>query len=293
MPGEFSEELASPEVRVDEASLLAARQRNRVRALKGLLWCEWFAHSKLLLSFLVLWLLCAWVVPIFFHPFWILLFGVAYALIAGPAYGGGDVIEGCEEFSFSLPATRAERYLTRLVVGGGALFLFTLLDLMALGLDLGQVLARLYINTGLIKPAPVLKPGLLYGLVFAVPFAVFSFSFALSAVARSRGLVFTAWFWSSLAALILLHWGFRYEDFAWNETNGYFSFPLLILIGTIGLWCGFRVYLRKEVAPQSAPLLLPARWWLWAILFILGIGLTVVLLMSLARLYPRFFASAG
>ena len=39
-----------------------------------------------------------------------------------------------------------------MAVGGGALLLFTTLDLMALGLDLPQILAKLYVDTGLIRP---------------------------------------------------------------------------------------------------------------------------------------------
>ena len=62
----------------------------RLKALHGLLWCEWFAHSKLLLFFLAAWLLCVWVTPLFVHPGWILLFGLLYAVIAGPAHGGSD-----------------------------------------------------------------------------------------------------------------------------------------------------------------------------------------------------------
>jgi uncharacterized membrane protein len=288
------EEAVTPELDANQSMALApASSWSRTRPFQGLLWCEWFAHSKLLLSFLVLWILCVWVLPILVHPYWILLFGVAYALMAGPAYGGGDIIEGCEEFAFALPATRAERYLARLTVGGGALLLFTLLNLLALGFDLPEVLAGLYVNTGLIRPSPVLKPGLLYGLVLAVPFAVFSLSFAVSAVAHSRGVIFTAWFWSALATLLLLHLGLYYEDFTWNEMNGYLAFPLLIVTGVMGLSLGFRAYTRKEVTPHTAPLSLPTHWWIWTVLFLLGLGLTVVLLLSLARLYPKFFAGAG
>src|SRR6516162_8369555 len=75
------------------------------RPWQGLLWCEWFSHGKLLLGFLVLWLAAVWILPLVTHSGWILFIAAIYALVAGPAYGGGDTIEGCEEFSFSLPAT--------------------------------------------------------------------------------------------------------------------------------------------------------------------------------------------
>lgn len=265
---------------------------SRWRAIQGLLWCEWFAHSRLLLFFLAVWLICVWVAPLFVHPGWIVMFGLAYAMIAGPAYGGSDVIEGCEEFTFALPPTRAQRYLARLAVGGGTFLLFTALDLLALGLDLPQILAKIYVDAGLIRPWPVLKPGLLYGLVLAFPFALFSLAFAMSAVAHSRMIVLTSWFWAMVMALVVLQLGFWYEDFVWERLTGFFSCPVLLVAGTGGLWLGYRAYLEKEVGPSSAPITLPARWWLWVFLFLASLLLALALAASIARHYPKFFGSA-
>lgn len=259
----------------------------------GLFWCEWFAHSRLLLSFLILWLACVWTLPLFTHSGWILLVAAAFALVAGPVYGGGDTIEGCEEFSFSLPATRSERYLARLVVGGGGLLLLTLLDILALGLDLPQFVSRLYLDTGLLKQAPILKPRLLYGLVLAFPFAVFSFAFALAAVSRSRMLVLTAWFWSLLMAMAAMHLAFVYEERLWGEMNGFCSAPVLMILGLSALWGGYRAYVLKEIGHHHRPLTLPPRFWLW--LFVLGCGLALAFLLVslLARQYPGLIAPAG
>jgi hypothetical protein len=258
---------------------------------RGLLWCEWFAHSRLLLAFLVLWLAGVWLLPLFTHSGWILFVAAGFAFVAGPVYGGGDTIEGCEELSFSLPATRAERYLARLAVGGGALLVLTVLDLLALGLDLPQVLARLYLDTGLLKPLPVLKPRLLYGLVLAFPFAVFCFSFAASAVSHSRMLILTAWFWSCLTALAVTHFAFRYEEFLWGELNGFCSAPLLMGLGLASLWAGYRAYLVKEIGHHHQPLTLPPRFWLWLIMLAIGLGLALLLVSLLAKQYPGFFAT--
>ena len=79
-------------------------------AAGGLLWCEWYAHGKLLLFFLGTWLACVWVLPLYANPAWILLFGGLYALVAGPIYGGSDTIEGCEEFAFALPPSCIRRF---------------------------------------------------------------------------------------------------------------------------------------------------------------------------------------
>lgn len=259
-------------------------------AWRGLLWAEWFAHSKLLLLLLGLWLAGVWLLPLFAHPGWILVLGGFYALLAGPAYGGGDVLEGCEEFSFALPASRSSRYLARAALGGGTLLVLTAMNLLALGLDLPQVLARFYVDTGIIKALPVLKPGLLYGLVAALPFAVFAFAFAFSANTHSRLMVLTSWFWAALAALLLVQLGFWYEKLLWDSLTGFFSCPLLVVAGLAALWSGFRIYQRKEIGPASAPFSLPAKFWLWLAVFIIGVCAALALISSLARHYPDFFS---
>jgi hypothetical protein len=192
-------------------------------------------------------------------------------------------VQGSEEFTFALPATRSERYCTRLVVGGGALLVLTALDLVALGLDLPQALIRFYLDTGLIDRRPVINTGLLAGLVWAFPFASFSFSFALAANARSRALIFTAWFWSILAAMTSLRLGLFYEEFFWGRTTGFVSCPLLLIMGVIALVVGFLQYKRKEVGYPAAPIVIPSRWWVWIIVFLVGLGLALILVLSLIR----------
>jgi len=153
------------------------------------------------------------------------------------------------------------------------------------------VLARLYIETGLIKPLPVLKPGLLYGLVVAFPFEIFVFSFALAAIAHSRWLILTAWFWGTLGALIVLQLGLWYEEVGSESLTGFFSFPLLAITGAGALIAGYRIYRRKEIGRPSNPINLPGLWWLWIILFLIGVALALALVASLARHYPNFFAT--
>jgi hypothetical protein len=282
---------SAPESAAREEAL-ARLGRRWSGTFRGLLWCEWFAHSRLLLAFLILWLVCVWILPLFTHAGWILLVGAAFALVAGPVYGGGDTIEGCEEFTFSLPATRAERYMARLVVGGGALLLLTTLDLLALGLELPQFLARFYIEAGLVEPLPILEPRLLHGLVLAFPLAIFAFSFAVAAASHSRMLILTAWFWSLLSALAVTHMAFRYEEFVWGELNGYCSTPILMVLAMAALWGGFRAYQAKEIGHHNRPLTLPPRFWLWLFVLALGIAIACVLVSLLARQYPHLLAPA-
>jgi hypothetical protein len=270
--------------------LMIATRRSfgRLSVFKGLLWAEWYAHSKLLLGFLAAWLVGVWVLPIAAHPGWILSLGLLCAFFAGPVCGGGDVMAGCEEFTFALPVTRSGRYLARLTVGAGVLLLLTALDMLALGLDLSTALARVYINTGLIKPLPVLKPGLLYGLVLAFPWAAFACSFAASAVTHSRFLVFTAWFWGGLSALAALHLSLQYEEFMWRQMNGYFACPTLMILGVAELWAGHRFYRRKEIGHHAGRFSLPHGWWAWLILLSSGLALALFLIAALAKQLPKF-----
>jgi len=258
------------------------------RAWRGLLWSEWFAHSKLLLVFLAVWLIAVWTLPLFTTPGWILLLGGLYALMAGPVYGGGDILEGCEEFTFALPPSRKDRYLSRLLVGAGSLLTLCLMNALALGLDLPQMLARVYVQTGIIKPLPVLKPGLLYGLVVALPFMVFALAFTISALTHSRVLILLSWFWAGLASLAFLQIGFWYENLVWDTLNGYFACPLLLAISCAVLGYGLHQYRQKEIGKPSVPITLPGHWWVWIVLFALGMGLALSLLSSLAKHLPQF-----
>jgi hypothetical protein len=297
MNGKAEQRLLSAQEPINPALALPAQSRfahirRSLTTIKSLLWAEWFAHGKLLLGFIALWLIAVWLVPLLVHPGWILVLGLVFALVAGPTYGGSDVVQGSEEFTFALPATRSERYCVRLIVGGGALLVLTALDLIALGLDLPQALIRFYLDAGLIERRPVINAGLLAGLVWAFPFAAFSFSFALAANARSRALIFTAWFWSALAAMAALRLGLFYEELLWDRTTGYFSCPLLLVLGAIILIVGHFQYVRKEVGCPLAPLIIPSRWWAWIILFLIGLGLALILASSLAR-HPGFLSSIG
>jgi hypothetical protein len=258
------------------------------RVWKGLLWSEWFAHSQLLLIFLAVWLIAVWSLPLFTHPGWVLVLGPLYAIMAGPIYGGGDILEGCEEFTFALPPTRAERYCSRLMVGLGTLLVLCAMNVLALGLDLPQILARLYVEAGVLKPLPQMKPGLLYGLVVALPVAVFALAFTMSSITHSRSLILLSWFWATVGALALLQIGFWYEELVWDKLNGFFACPLLLGSSIAVLLYGFQMFRRKEIGKCAAPLVLPGYWWLWTLLFALGLGLALALVTSLLRHLPQF-----
>jgi hypothetical protein len=144
------------------------------------------------------------------------------------------------------------------------------------------------VQTGIIKPLPVVKPGLLYGLIIALPVTVFAIAFTISAVTHSRILILLSWFWAGIAALATLQIGFWYENLVWDTLNGYFACPLLMAtsIGVLGY--GFRAFRQKEVGKPTIPITLPGHWWVWTILFAIGMGLALALVTSLIGHLPQF-----
>jgi hypothetical protein len=243
----------------------------------ALLWCEWFSRSHFTLSFIVAWLLGVWGLPFVANPGWLLVLGIVYAFLAAPLYGGDDVMEGCEEFTLSLPTSRRERYLARMLTGLGSLLFLTGLNCLALGLDFSQALAKLYLISGLARPSEVLRSGLMSGLVWAFPICVFSGGFAMAALARTRLQVVAAPFWGAILAMLILRGGFDVESLLWEKITGLVTCPLLVAGGAISLAAGGFGFERKEIAQGGGRLQLPLHWWVWAALLITGILLMAFL----------------
>lgn len=238
-----------------------ARVVSRWAWWRALIWGEWFAHSRMLLGFLVGWLAMVWLLPLVAHPLWILGYGLLVAVIVGPSFGGADVIDGCEEFSFSWPVPRKQRFVARLMVGGGTLMAFSVMGVLALEGNLSDVLLRVFVTSGL-PAVQIGQPLLLYGLVLVVPFNVFAFGFGLSALARSRSIALMSWLWGVLGALIVLRGTVQLEEMRFDRLNGYFSVPALALVSGLVLWVASRFYGRKEACTDSGPLRMPTGWWM-------------------------------
>jgi len=262
----------------EDAPPAAGTGPTRWRIWRALLWGEWFSHSRLLLASLFAWLLTVWFLPLVAHPLWILAFGVVFAAVGGPVFGGADVIHGCEEFAFALPATRAQRYGARVLVGLGSLAAFSLMDVLALKGNLPDVLLRVFVTSGLPAVQPN-QPLLLYGLVVAVPVAVFALGFSLAALASSRTVAFTAWVWGVLGSLVVLRGGVQLEELRFDRPNGYFAVPLLTALSAGSLWIAGRRYRVKEAVTGGGPLRMPPLWWL-AVVALVAAGIGVALLLA-------------
>ena len=175
----------------------------------------------------------------------------------------------------SLPPTRRQRLRARWVLGLGGLLLFTVLDLAALGLNLSDVLARLFLSTGLMQPVQLNQPDLIYGLVIAFPGAIFAFGFAMASIARSRTVAMTSWLWGSLFALGTLRLGLELEEARWDEFNGRFVIPLLLAVSVGVLLLVDYMYGWKEAGAEAPPLRIPLSLWGWILALLLaaiGVG---------------------
>ncbi|MFZ9854012.1 MAG: hypothetical protein ACO3I0_02755 [Limisphaerales bacterium] len=226
----------------------------------GLLWGEWLAHARMMLLFLALWLLAMWVLPRFAHPLWTLAFGGFFAVVAGPVLGGSDVMGGCEEYSFSMPITRRQRFDSRLLFATGWLVVFTLLNLQVLYPNLADLILSFFVSTG-VATVDVRRPELLYGTVFAVPLAALAIGFTVASLATTRAVAYTAWVWAALGSLTGLRAGLSLEDFLWDRLNGRITIPLLLVTALVTLGIARRLYAEKEAGRASSPLRLPLSGW--------------------------------
>lgn len=245
----------------------ASAERHSVHAVRrpnpwlSLAWAEWFTHSRLLLGFLLGWLLVVWFLPLVAHPLWILGHALLFALVAGPAIGGADVIRGSEEFAFAWPTTRRQRFLSRAGVGMLSQLAFSFMGVLALEGDLTDVLLRVFVSSGQ-HAVQINQPLLLYGLVVLVPQTVFAFGFTLASLARSRTFAVMSWLWGMLAGLAILRGTLQLEELRFERLNGAISAPVLALVSAAILWVGLRFYSRKEAGTEGGSFRMPPGWWI-------------------------------
>ncbi len=259
------------------------RKAGGVNIVKGLLWREWLTHGNLVKQCLTAWLLFGWVLLIFSSPGWILAFGVIYALFAGRAFGGSEVAEGLEEFSFSLPPRRAQRYLVRLALGGGSLLFFITFGLLAIALDLPQILWGIFVESGFTESFPPCGENIKYVAAFAWPVAVFAFSFAFAAVARSRSTASSAWLFGALSAGAIYTAGYIIESALRVNVKGPITNFLLLIGSAAILYVGYRAYVVKEGVARPTPMQgrSYSRWWVYFVAAIVILFLLTILLFSI------------
>lgn len=254
---------------IDATAAQANRAAVEIRhwdVFKGLLWRQWLASRVLVVAALGVWLAGLWAMELFFHPGFILAFGVVYAFFAGPAFGASEAAEGSEEFAFSLPPTRGQRYLAALAPAAGTLLAFTTIGTLAVALDWPQALWGLVVSSGFTEPFPAVRYTFLYPLAVAVPFAVLAFSFTIGSLASSRGMASGAGILGVVAAGAVLGISMLLEAGLWQRPNGVLSVPALAALGAGALEAGYLLYRRKEGVSRPAPLGGRRAIWIWLLI---------------------------
>lgn len=216
------------------------------RIIHGLLWREWLLHHVTLAWIFSAWLFGVWVFPI--HPAAFLLpFGILSALLIAPSLGGSDAAEGSEEFSFSLPPTRSQRYLARLAFGGGILGSLLLLGVAAGVFDLPQKLWGLIFESGFTRPFSPIEHSFLYVLSVAAPLAVFSECFVAGASSRTPESTRLVWLRGLFIGGLLAAASFFMEGIVWKgSVTGYIACPVFALWSVARIAHGYAEFRSKE-----------------------------------------------
>lgn len=266
-------------ITVENPAAFAEPRATGVDVVKGLLWREWLAHRRIVVGTLGIYFTLAWVLLIFFNPWFVIIIGVVLVKLTGAALAGQEPIEGSEEFALSLPPTRAERYLVRLALWGGGFLVFLVFATLSIGFDLPQLLWGLFVQTGFTEPFPAVKDRWLYGLGVAGPFAAFAFTFVVASLARTRGAAMWSAFFGVLGAAAIVLAGLLVEFGVWRDVNGYVTIPVLFAFAVAALALGYFLYLRKEGVSRPAPMQGGAGWaWLLVLGIVLGLMFLAFLL---------------
>lgn len=175
------------------------------RAVRGMLLRDWMVHRAWMAPLMAAWVLCTWVLMVFFSPGLMMLFGVVWAWVAAVSLGGSDIAEGCEEFTFSLPPTRRQRFLVRLALGGLPLLAMLVVGFTAVAFDLPQTLWGLFVETGFTEPFDAGRSASPYATWTAAILYAYITGFAAAAGARSGSVSRIAGTLGVLGGLLLIN----------------------------------------------------------------------------------------
>jgi hypothetical protein len=244
------------------------------------MWRHWLAGRGVIIGGLIVLLIGGWAVMLFHHPGWIIATGSIFAAISGMIFGGADAADGSEEFAFALPPTRSQRYLSGVLIGGGAVLAYCLIGTLSIALNLPQLLWSLVVDSGFTIPFGPWPETYLYFLAVVIPLLVLACTHACAALSQTRGGVWMSWLPAAGVTGAMVWLGCMAEEEIWGEINGYVSILSMLALGAMGLLFGHSRYVRKEGVSR------PGRPGggggnTWAVLIVLGIVVVFALTMSL------------
>jgi len=248
-----------------------------MNVFRGLLWRHWLAGRWVIMGGLIVLLTGGWVLMLFHHPGWIIATGSIFAAISGMVFGGADAADGSEEFAFALPPTRSQRYISGIVLGGGAVLAYCLIGTLSIVLDLPQFLWSLVVDSGFTTPFGPWTETYLYFLSIVIPLLVFACTHVCASLSQTRGAVWLSWLPAAGITGLVVWLGCMTEDEVWGRINGYICVPSMLALGVMGLLFGHTRYVRKEGI--SRPGGTPAgggSWWIWIIAVLIAVSLMMM-----------------
>lgn len=251
-------------------------KRQAPGVFNGLLYREWLQHGNAILNMVGIWIVCLWVLPVFYNPGWILAFGVLYSAYIAPRLAGSDTIEGSQEFTFTLPPTRKQRYFLRMLLGGSFLLFFVIVGLAAIAFSLPQLVWSQIVESTLTRPFQIASD-LVYIFSFIVPICVFLVTFTYASIVNSRNLTSEAAVSSIMICGLLLLIGSVFEHFMIKNQTGVISLPLLAVSSVTISFFGYFAYLGKDGTYKPAPI---EKRGSWAIVIIVIIALVVLAILA-------------
>ena len=230
---------------------LPATSQPRPSALRSLIHQEWKDCRNSMTELAVVWITGLWVLVIFQHPVWLMILGLIHVLTVTSSQAGRDVIDGTEEFSFTLPPGRGPLFLSRFVPGLVFLTTNALLGGMAIAADLPQRLWSIIFSSGLTEPFPYVSEPLWYAMALLVPVAAHAITFTIAALVGTRGGVNLSWMagFAGVGAIVLA--GNIAEKQLWRSPNGLLTSPALLAVAVLAPFAGYRAYLCKEASGSS------------------------------------------
>lgn len=270
----MSQSIAQPTVSFTDSQILLSLIRREWRQCRGTV-----------TSLAMLWVIGLWVLVMFHHPAWLLLIGVLHVVLVSPTQAGSDVLDGCEEFSFSQPPGRGTLYLARLIPGMVFLLASGIIGGLAIVWNLPQALWSLCFSGGLTEPFAPNAGFLWYGLAVLAPTAAHAVTFALAANSGTRAAVSSSWLVGIAAAGAVIALGMYLEAFLWQNPNGFLILPCLLAVTVLVPLAGHQFYLRKEATGSGGTVASDGgRGGFWIVAVIVGLLLFMLLSVYFLRL---------
>lgn len=235
------------------SSTMPATAPAKVPVLQSLIQQEWKQCRTGVGTLSALWFIGLWVLVIFHHPAWLMVLGLLYVLTITSAQAGRDVMDGTEEFSFTLSPGRGPLFVSRMVPGFAFLTINGLVGGAAIALDLPQRVWSLVFSSGLTEPfhkgddAP-----LWYAMALLAPLAAHAITFAVAALAGTRAGVNLAWLAGFGGGGVIVLAGCFAESLLWDSPNGFLTSPALFAAAVLVPFAGYQAYLRKEASGAKA-----------------------------------------